>query len=460
MRAHTIRPHWRPKPAKRARAAPPLPTTTSAPGTVASSASSIFLLILIAAGLYAVSIKIPVSTAGVLLAPLESEPPPFSHAHSTRPTATPISLSPVPLPPAASLLPEDAAFAATLLDLLKIDGDPWDIARDAWEVGRVWPATFIRPTELFVRPPPAELAEALSPEALDTLVATKKRDFSIVMPGNAETAIFKYDQELEYYAEYAASWKAWTWKKGGVDCNRHLEIVSSGVIPIFRDIRSVPRTTLFNYPKHLMAFFEDNKDETNVRHLAMMRFFILHWAHKHLKAPNSVLYMTRASDYTAEKFGLPARFTDAARAAAPPRIAFIDSSLPQAPDYMSNFLLYGLVEHFGADNVDIFYPVQYMYKGGPAVDGRGNPLYGHGYGYRHKLARPSVQPDLSVMLARLAAGEYAAAVWGSYTRCQTHLHDPTTVAAYNHQPNRLWLFDGHDSYECVKTISARATLLN
>jgi hypothetical protein len=230
-----------------------------------------------------------------------------------------------------------------------------------------------------------------------------------------------------------------------VDCNRHLEIVSNGVIPIFRNIRAVSPTTLFAYPKRLMAFFEDNKDETNVRHLAMMRHFMLHWAHKHLSAPNAVAYMMRAADYTAERLGLPPRFSGG-RASRVPRVAFIDSSLPQDPDYLSSLVLLGLVEKLGADNVDVFYPAPYMYEGGPDIDGRGYILYGLGFGYRHMLARPALQPTLEVMLARLHAGLYDAAIWGSFTRSTVHFHETETVSAYNQLPHRLWLCDGHDAY--------------
>ena len=197
---------------------------------------------------------------------------------------------------------------------------------------------------------------------------------------------------------YATAWKGWTWAKGGVDCNRHLEIVSNGAIPIFRNIRAVSPTTLFAYPKHLMAFFEDNKDDTDVRHLTMMRHFMLHWAHKHLSAPNAVAYMMRAADHTAERLGLTPRFSGGGASRAP-RVAFIDSSLQQAPDYMSMLLLVGLVEKLGADSVDVFYPVPYMYEGGPDIDGRGQPLYGLGFGYRHLLARPAAQPARGAAVA-------------------------------------------------------------
>ena len=92
-------------------------------------------------------------------------------------------------------------FAEKLLRLLAEDGNPWDVARDAWERGRVWPATFVRSSKLFVPLPPEELADTLAPAALADLVAKKTRNFSIALPVDANTApIFTYDQEAAYYA--------------------------------------------------------------------------------------------------------------------------------------------------------------------------------------------------------------------------------------------------------------------
>ena len=345
------------------------------------------------------------------------------------------------------LTPDDLVFAAQLARLLEQDGDPWDRARGAWESGRVWPITFMRSATLFAPRPPATLEESLAPAALAALTASKTHDVSIIMPGNAESAIFKYNQEAEYYAEYAASWKAWTWAKGGVDCNRHLEIVCSGVIPLFRGVRSIASpTTLFSYPRALMAYYEERAPaEQDPRRLAMMRHHMLHWAHRHLAAPRVVDYMARAADHTAAALGLPPRFTLAA-SHPPLRLAFIDSSLPQAPDYLSNFVLLGLVERYGPDAVDVLHPPLYMYPGGPDKDGRGYVLYGNGFGMRHRLQRPSVQPSAEDILQRLRAGGYDAVVWGSYTRSADHHLEEAVVKAYAGQPHRLWLCDGADSY--------------
>ena len=326
-----------------------------------------------------------------------------------------------------------------------MDGDPWEKASKSWERSRTWPITFMRSSKLFAPLPPATLAETLAPAALEALLKEKTHDISKVLPGNADSAIFKYHQEMEYYAEYASSWRAWTWPKGGVDCNRHLEIVCNGVIPLFKNLDTVASpTTLFSYPRNLMALFLAKKDDQNVRHLAAMRHFMLHWAHKHLSGPRMVEYMMRAADHTAVALGLPPRFSHPST--HPPRLAFIDSSVAQDPDYLSMLLLMGIVEKLGADSVDIFYPAPYLYPGGPDKDGRGYVLYGLGYGYKHKLARPSEEPSLQTMLGRLHRGEYDAVVWGSFTRSAVHLDEPEVVAAYRGQPHRLWLCDGHDAY--------------
>ena len=40
----------------------------------------------------------------------------------------------------------------------------------------------------------------------------------------------------------------YTWKKGGWDCMRHLEILGAGTIPVFVDIKDRPSCTLIGYP--------------------------------------------------------------------------------------------------------------------------------------------------------------------------------------------------------------------
>ena len=43
-----------------------------------------------------------------------------------------------------------------------------------------------------------------------------------------------------------------TYKKGGIDCFRHYEILANNSIPYFLNINKIPKYTMFNYPKKII----------------------------------------------------------------------------------------------------------------------------------------------------------------------------------------------------------------
>jgi hypothetical protein len=361
------------------------------------------------------------------------------------------------------LTAEDAAFAARLDAAVAASPDPFDIAVSAWHAGRTWPWSQGQAGRFFVEPPPASLAMTLEASALAALNATKTVEFSSLMPrclegeecgfgsaikGGVGRAAYKYDvgQQDEFYEEYRRAWKAFTFAKTGADAIRHSQIIGSGVIPIFRGIRALPPTKVFVYPRPLLALFEDERDNTNVRQLAMMRHRILEWGHRHLTAKQSIAYRIRAANYTATFLGLPL-ITN-----SKPRVAFIDKSLLpfKMTDFGSLSTLIGLIEYFGSDNVDIFYPPEYIFEGFEVPLGNAQWqffLYGNGFGFTNVLPPQSDEmrsTSLEVKLGRLHRGEYDFVVWGGITDSLDHFTEPGTVAAYKNKPHRLWLCTNHD----------------
>lgn len=377
-------------------------------------------------------------------------------------------------PPARAqdqLPPEDAVFAARLDAALAASPDPFDTMVWAWRTSRTWPTQFGQAARFWAAPPPAALAASLEPAALAALNATKLHGVSALMPrclegeecgygsavaGGVGLAAYKFGmgQQDEFYAEYGRAWKAITFAKAGVDASRHSQIVATGVIPIFRGVRSLPPPVLFAHPKPLYAFFEDQRGNGNVRHLAMMRHRALEWGHKHLTARKLVEYRVRAANFTAAALGLPP-------VPARTRVAFIDSSSQAAPipgldsiccgtDFLVVSTLIGLFEFFGPENVDVFYVPEYMFE--DFVVPAGDPfwarfLYGYGFGFTNVLPRMSPAQratSLEEKVARLHRGEYGYVVWGKFMACRQHLLDPATVAAYANQPHRLWLHNNND----------------
>ena len=78
-------------------------------------------------------------------------------------------------------------------------------------------------------------------------VPIKTKMIATVIPGDLSTYIF--EDEKEYFKDYASSYYGYTSKKSGFDCLRHYEILASGCLPIFEGIEHIPKMTMVNFPK-------------------------------------------------------------------------------------------------------------------------------------------------------------------------------------------------------------------
>jgi len=83
----------------------------------------------------------------------------------------------------------------------------------------------------------------------------KQKIFANIIPGRPETYI--YDNEKDYYQDYATSFYGMTWKKAQWNCMRHYEILANKCIPYFPDIDECPPLTMVNFPKDVIR--ETNK---------------------------------------------------------------------------------------------------------------------------------------------------------------------------------------------------------
>lgn len=104
---------------------------------------------------------------------------------------------------------------------------------------------------------------AIPKEKMVTEVPNKVRDFARIYPGSTEPhwpknsrASHVFTTEEDYYKEYQESRFAFTCKKGGWDCMRHMEILGNGCIPIFTDIENCPSNTCFNLPKRYLSLLK------------------------------------------------------------------------------------------------------------------------------------------------------------------------------------------------------------
>ena len=98
-------------------------------------------------------------------------------------------------------------------------------------------------------------------------VQPKGRALSTVVPGDWSTYAYmpREDQtpqqraqlERDYYIDMQRSFFGLTWKKGGWDCLRHIELLASGCLPLFTDIARAPRGVLSLYPKRVLELLLD-----------------------------------------------------------------------------------------------------------------------------------------------------------------------------------------------------------
>lgn len=317
-----------------------------------------------------------------------------------------------------------------------------------------------------------------APAALAALAASKTRTWAALIPGDASTYI--YEREREYLAAYAESWLAHTWRKAGWDCNRHVEILGTGAIPVFREATALEPGLMGGYPIALLRHIRAHHEGADAKTMALWRHFLLAWTHAHLTSVAMARYMGRVTGvdldapYATAYVPPPASraFDAAVRLDAagdvtgtpadtrPSRVAFIDADLPGQGDYLAIHVLLGLTEWLGPERVDVFYPPGYMYARYGATEaereaeaGYDEAAWAKGFGYAHML--PPRGPDEAArtaptpaMLDRLATGRYAAVVWGSAKRSAQHLRDAIGPGRpYEDAPHRVWLCDGEDEHD-------------
>lgn len=71
------------------------------------------------------------------------------------------------------------------------------------------------------------------------------------------TASYIYNSELDYYQGYGNALFAFTTKKAGWDCLRHYEILACGCLPVFVNIKNMPKYTMVEWDRALQIRAND-----------------------------------------------------------------------------------------------------------------------------------------------------------------------------------------------------------
>jgi hypothetical protein len=217
--------------------------------------------------------------------------------------------------------------------------DPWAIASKIHQETGYWPISFSWPRT--DRP----IIEA----------CPRSRLLAPQIPGLP----YNYNSETEYYGDYAKSELALTWKKGGWDCFRHIEIQACGCVPLMPDSGGIPYGTMVHYPKELITMVVDSLDRLQVRPDDGLREALRGHFENHLTSSAMARYMMRAVNFECDKSS---------------GAYFLDRSLHHTPDYLSIMTLVGWLDigPVRVANVPAYLKKDWVYT---------EAIYGRGFGY-------------------------------------------------------------------------------
>jgi hypothetical protein len=160
-----------------------------------------------------------------------------------------------------------------------------------------------------------------------------------------------------------------THRKAGWDCFRHVEILSSGSIPLMIDAHEIPEFSMIHYPKDEMRQVRDHALLKGELPNLQSRSYFSEFFNRNLTSKAMAEYLLLLAGLSEAK-----------------NILFVDDSLPIAPDYQSVLTLIGLKQLLGSQ-VSMSSPVDYVYS-----DWKGDErsLYGRGFGYT-RILDPSLR---------------------------------------------------------------------
>jgi hypothetical protein len=293
----------------------------------------------------------------------------------------------------------------------------------------------------------------------------KTNDFSELIPGQHKTYKFGFENELDYRRSYSTAYFAITMKKGGWDCNRHYEIISSGTMPFFDKLDKAGNHTLSILPKSLLyeaqAIPGVNRHHLSIDHKLfdinrynLLLHRLLYYAKHRLTTVKIVEYIL-----TVIKYSL--------RSSQKHSVLYISHD---KCDYMKDFMLHGFT-HIFEENLHVFQPPRYMYQyprskmwtAEATTNYFGQKLYGFGYGYKlilknyvHLYERDKKDlASLAIVQNNIKARNYSLIVFGSILR-ENNLF---TLATEHYEQSEIVLIDGEDDQKHVdrSDYSKRAT---
>lgn len=286
---------------------------------------------------------------------------------------------------------------------------------------RVYPISFCIPESMVVDAPPKKA------QATGQGISRGRRKYRFG-PG---------DQQA-YYADYQQSYFGLTYRKGGWDCLRHLEIMANGCLPFVPGIDECPRFTMTHYPKQRIArIYQHYASAISIKgfELSFDPDALQDWQDDYAGHVQSIIDHTKQHLTSRAMAGY---VLDKAGHADAKSILYISNG--HKPDYLSDLLFIGMRQRLGEGCVDAK-KVWWTYQA--ADPKRVGQLYGNGFTYTRHL--PELDIDRSNIKQRIARHEFDAVVFGSVTRC----HDLLPLVRNHYEREEVILIEGEDSNRII-----------
>ena len=267
---------------------------------------------------------------------------------------------------------------------------------------------------------------------------TKQQDAGTGISRGTRKYRFGPGEQQAYYEDYQSSFLGLTYRKGGWDCMRHLEIMANGCLPFFPGIDDCPRYTMAHYPKAMLAEHYRNYANAVTIQGTEMQFDpakLSDWPGDYDAKVQALLHHTRKylSTRAMAKYVL-----DKAGHADAKSVLFISGG--KKPDYLCDLLFQGVRELLGAGCVDAN-KSWWVYDS--ASDQRVGQLYGNGFTYTRRL--PDIDIDRRDIKQRIAKRAFDVVVFGAVRRC----HDLLPHVRKHYEREEVILIDGEDSSRVV-----------
>ncbi len=321
---------------------------------------------------------------------------------------------------------------------------------------------------------------AIPAENIVSTIPHKTKSFGQVIPGKHHTYFNLYN-ESRYFEDLQRSLFHLTYKKGGWDCLRHLEIVAAGSLPLFINITHCPNHTLVLHPKNVYRLILDmpglaisaTKEATGGGSTATMNFERLEYdlarldkslysviSAAMLQYTRNVLSTTALASYVLDTMlGYSKGHLFSAKPKQVLYLSHEDHDLDKG-DYLTDQLLHGLKKLLGEAAVVDFPRRDCLYK--PAVDlnttdylRHKKKLYGNGFSWGLTLDAflGTSERDMNVIRDNVVNRRYDMVILGSGHRdgwaAKLHFWD---LVCKHYNPLEVGWVDGSDNHPSRKML--------